>query len=1046
MSNRKSFGFLALALFVATAAFAGAARADETPPPIADTYEVDGITYYNVDSANFDSPKKLYEDMFSKRHSSLKVDDPDWRRDPMQDDPSMGDLWMRLAVELYQPFSGYGALKDTAREAVRWRGYGTQQRLNHICTYQAPTWNNDGYVETVIVVNNPLEAKSCAIRVRFSDFQVGVVLPGETKHYVSKTVKNDEAKNVQSASAKNDSDKTVTLGQDVIKTVTETLTSTVNNSSAYSLKEGVKASAKFTVGIFEVGTELSFEASQTFTQGWSKSQGTTKSGQIKNSIQVTLPPYTSAMLRQGESNSTVTTKYNCPVMLSYKVTIEAGDSFYKRTYTFGAEAGGARADLKQRALIDGEAHLDPQGIDWKTVLMDDVKKVVPVITTHVPMSPTGATMVFTNHTTYNEVSGIAALYPLHSVELKKPNISFVDENNLANMSVGKYSYTEYLPVVGYNDRNAEYYGFNKSYGHWIVVGEDGKELKSEAAPVLIEKTSAGYTKFRAVKPGKCRMKYIIDENCYPSALGSKKYTKNSDLAHTAILDVNVQAEKANLTYEIEGTYNGIVNSAPEKLEDDGKLEVSVVDSTGKEVDAEYEWESRERPSKGIKLDPDGTVTFTKPRTFRVRVRDKARPNEVYSAWKEITAEVLGDEDYVEEPEVPVKYDGLANDDTNLIISRRFVGGVSADQESIEGEGKLQVAVHDSTSQEEAIGYEWEELADNNDGMILTPDGDVSFTKPGLYHVRVKSRKAASAEVRTAEAESSEVYSEWVEIRANEKAPARLLRAPSTNDRPCDGTAQALLFNDARIEGGLRVLYALGKDGVTEPAEYSSEIPTAVEGGKYYVWCKVQSDEEHDDSDPVCVPVTISGSSSAFVDETAQEKAKKAIEAALGDGNIVFDLGENAIIGAARSAADLSDELSEEQLSMISSDKSVVVAVFPKIMPLKTAVFVLGFKADPALKGTLKWHGFPNSTKEGVALAEGEEDYLFLNDSGEEITSVPSNGHVNVAVKLTEGVTYAPVVTAAKDGGTSKSSGGCDAGLGSLAALSLACLAAFKFKR
>ena len=72
MTSRKFFGLVTLALFVATAAFVGAARADETPPPIADTYEIDGITYYNVNSANFNSPKKLYEEETSFSRQTWK--------------------------------------------------------------------------------------------------------------------------------------------------------------------------------------------------------------------------------------------------------------------------------------------------------------------------------------------------------------------------------------------------------------------------------------------------------------------------------------------------------------------------------------------------------------------------------------------------------------------------------------------------------------------------------------------------------------------------------------------------------------------------------------------------------------------------------------------------------------------------------------------------------------------------------------------------------------------------------------------------------------
>ncbi|MBQ9565156.1 MAG: SYNERG-CTERM sorting domain-containing protein, partial [Synergistaceae bacterium] len=48
---------------------------------------------------------------------------------------------------------------------------------------------------------------------------------------------------------------------------------------------------------------------------------------------------------------------------------------------------------------------------------------------------------------------------------------------------------------------------------------------------------------------------------------------------------------------------------------------------------------------------------------------------------------------------------------------------------------------------------------------------------------------------------------------------------------------------------------------TPPEEYGTDIPTATAAGTYYVWCKVQGDEDHTDSSPVCVTVEINESDS-----------------------------------------------------------------------------------------------------------------------------------------------------------------------------------------
>ena len=126
---------------------------------------------------------------------------------------------------------------------------------------------------------------------------------------------------------------------------------------------------------------------------------------------------------------------------------------------------------------------------------------------------------------------------------------------------------------------------------------------------------------------------------------------------------------------------------------------------------------------------------------------------------------------------------------------------------------------------------------------------MSFTSPGIYHVRVRSTKA----------DGDYVISDWVEIRAKEIVPARILRVPTARDY-YQAEAPSLLDNDGTYEGGLGFLYGVGSDDITEPAEYSTEIPTATGAGTYYVWCKVHPDDSHSDSESVCVTATLESAS------------------------------------------------------------------------------------------------------------------------------------------------------------------------------------------
>ena len=315
----KKFYALLLASFLALAFAAAPALAAATPPAIDDTYTIDGVTYYNVNSANFDSSKKFYEDVFTAKHSSLGG-------------RSLAELWMLAAVGvgkgtyISQRF-GMDELLDAAKEAAL-KGYGTgyvqKTFYNYQYTFTAPKWNNSGYVEATLNVRVVSGTLGYTFRVIFSDFGVGVLLPGNKNHYVSTISENDTSKGEEpSSSAKNDTGTAATLTQNVSKTMTESIASTINHSFSYGFTEGLKVTAgtEGTAGIvaYKLSAETSFSASQTISDGWSKSETKTASKTINNTISVTLPPYTTAMMKQGEADTTITTKYNCPVFLSYKV-------------------------------------------------------------------------------------------------------------------------------------------------------------------------------------------------------------------------------------------------------------------------------------------------------------------------------------------------------------------------------------------------------------------------------------------------------------------------------------------------------------------------------------------------------------------------------------------------------------------------------------------------------------------------------------------------------------------------------------------------------
>ena len=79
---------------------------------------------------------------------------------------------------------------------------------------------------------------------------------------------------------------------------------------------------------------------------------------------------------------------------------------------------------------------------------------------------------------------------------------------------------------------------------------------------------------------------------------------------------------------------------------------------------------------------------------------------------------------------------------------------------------------------------------------------------------------------------------------------------TANNRTHDGTEKPLVTVTGEATGGA-MRYALGTDATTAPASgWSASVPTATDVGTYYVWYKVQGDDDHFDSDAAVVTVTV----------------------------------------------------------------------------------------------------------------------------------------------------------------------------------------------
>ena len=138
---------------------------------------------------------------------------------------------------------------------------------------------------------------------------------------------------------------------------------------------------------------------------------------------------------------------------------------------------------------------------------------------------------------------------------------------------------------------------------------------------------------------------------------------------------------------------------------------------------------------------------------------------------------------------------------------------------------------------------------------------------------------------------------------------------------------------------------------------------------------------------------------------------------------------------ARGSSRTISDLSSQELAAISSTEDVVL-VLPEMSVDKSAVYVWGVDLDTLEAGAYIFlHMFnENGVDEaGFEASDSGSSYMFLDDSGTEIKTVPDNQHVNIAAYMEEGKTYSPVITTTASGTDPGSSGGgCSSGFSMLA--------------
>ncbi|BBF43749.1 L-fuconate dehydratase [Lachnospiraceae bacterium KM106-2] len=391
-----------------------------------------------------------------------------------------------------------------------------------------------------------------ATAILFSDFKATPVIPDDVENCKVDAAEPVNSSEIKASLVKNDTNGEAQASQELSKTVSQSFTSEVNGSKNYQFGECITTSQNWGFKVFSIGVSEAFSANQSIENGWSESKSSGTSETTTYNIGVTLPPYTQVMLKQDSSLLKKTLNYKCPIGLTCKVTVieyflEPDDSDAQPVTKNIATFNNARKDLVERAITNKSLD-DPDGINWITLdsyiaeagqVVIEKKPVpsgmIPYLAYSVPMSRTGAKMVYEYKSIVSSVLDKVPLYSLKTIQPSKSEI---------NLQPGNSINLDEIKLQGLNGKNGTYYGFDVKKGKWTLTDAQGNPVAADVAELILDSHGRPY-KLDAKKDATVNLKYVINEDAYNSQ-ENKEYTKNTDI-NTAMVKVVIKTPVTPVT-------------------------------------------------------------------------------------------------------------------------------------------------------------------------------------------------------------------------------------------------------------------------------------------------------------------------------------------------------------------------------------------------------------------------------------------------------------------------------------------------------------------
>lgn len=363
----------------------------------------------------------------------------------------------------------------------------------------------------------------------------------------------------------------------------ETLSSTISHGhqTNFSSTQSVNFSFGADAAFFKAQAGLSFTEGELWESSVSDTNSTTNSESTTSTQRVTLPGHTGVVQSIFQTDYVDTMLYDCPVEISYTVTIFSYNGCYyddnaKTTYFtskgysqsgFMTQFKNANQNLRDRKSRDvgyDESHGLTRGIKVKhgygrsTYTWDNpwVKHLdysqIKSAMNEIGVSPgyddatgklsdyraisiTGGELKRTGKGAQGSVGKILPLYTLNKVKL---NNASDGEKDVAQ---GKTLNLSTIEMNGIDKMDGAFYGFRADKGTWKLVDDAGKKIESSDV-ITLSKNSNGDYIVKGEKAGTANVKYFVKKEAYTlysEEAGKTEYVKPSDVKSSPIIHITV---------------------------------------------------------------------------------------------------------------------------------------------------------------------------------------------------------------------------------------------------------------------------------------------------------------------------------------------------------------------------------------------------------------------------------------------------------------------------------------------------------------------------